>query len=62
MLYRNVDFFAVSFIALGLLAFSKLPAVTMPRVPAAQIQRAVATDECPISSEVLSQLALIFER
>ena len=56
---RNIDFFAVFFIALGLLAFSKLQAWEFPRAPrTVQVQRAVvpASDECPIS-EVASQVA-----
>jgi hypothetical protein len=62
MLCRNIDFFAVFFIALGLLAFSKLPALAFPRVPEVRFQQALATDECPISAEVLSQLATVLPR
>jgi hypothetical protein len=62
MLYRNIDFFAVSFIALGLLAFSKLPPVAFPGVPVVRFQQALTTEKCPISAEVLSQLATVLPR
>ena len=63
MLHRNVDFFAMFFIALGMMAFSKLPAVSLPPVPQPiRFQKAMATDQCPIRAEVLSRLALLLDK
>jgi hypothetical protein len=63
MLRRNVDFFAMCFIALGLLAFSKLSAVRLPTLTQPiRFQNAMATDQCPVSTEVLSRLASLLEK
>ena len=60
MLHRNVDFFAMFFIALGMMAFSQLPAISLPPVPQPiRFQKAMAADQCPVSAEVLSRLALL---
>jgi hypothetical protein len=50
MLARNIDFFAVTFIALGLLAFSRLPRFSLPPVPDVRFQQALASDQCPLSA------------
>jgi len=51
MLRRNIDFFAVTFIALGLLAFSRLPQLGLPRIPDVRLERAViASDQCPLTT------------
>ena len=63
MLRRNVDFFAMCFIALGLLAFSKLSAVRLSPLPQPiRFQNAMTTDQCPVSTEVLSRLASLLEK
>ena len=63
MLQRNVDFFAMFFIGLGLLACSKLPAIgTPPVTQPVHFQSVTAYDQCPVSSEVLSRLAVLLNR
>ena len=67
MLHRNVDFFALFFIVLGLLVSSKLatfnPAISLPPVPQPiHFQNAQATDQCPVAAEVLSRLTVLFDR
>ena len=62
MLHRNIDFFALFFIVLGLMAFSKLPAIgrsiSLPPGPQPiHFQNALAADPCPIT-QVLSRLGL----
>ena len=62
MLRRNVDFFAMIFIGFGLLASSRLPAIGTPRLTQpVHFQTAMASDPCPISSEVFSRLASLFD-
>ena len=48
MLGRNIDFFAVALIALGLMTFSKLPQVGLHRSADIRFERAAATDQCPL--------------
>ena len=67
MVHRNIDFFASLFIVLGLVAFSKLPAVgrtiSLPPMPRPiHFQNATVTDQCPVTAEVLSRLAVLFDR
>ena len=61
MLHRNIDFFALFFIVLGLVAFAKLPAmgrnISLPPAPQPiHFQNAMASDSCPLKAEVLARL------
>jgi hypothetical protein len=63
MFTRNVDFFAVVVITLGLLAFSKVSSLDWPeRGPSLNFQRAIRIQSCPIPDRILSNLAHILNR
>ena len=48
MLGRNIDFIAVALIALGLMTFSKMSQIGLRRSADVRLERAVATDNCPL--------------
>jgi hypothetical protein len=62
MLGRNVDFFAVLFIALAMLGFTALRSWHLPEaLDSIRFENAIQVDDrCPISRQVLSNLACIF--
>ncbi|MGA2878042.1 MAG: hypothetical protein ABSG13_03750 [Bryobacteraceae bacterium] len=58
MFGRNIDFFAVSFIALAMLGFAEVRTWHMP--DSIRIGNAIDVERCPISQQVLSNLSSIF--
>ena len=56
MFGRNIDFFAVCLIALGLGAFSKVEAFRPPQVQVIRLQTVRNTTPCPLDA-ALSHLA-----
>ena len=61
MFSRNIDFFAVLLIALAFTAFSRIPSVAAPRVPAVRFQQAMAADECP-ASQIVADISAALNR
>ena len=60
MLRRNIDFFAVSIIALTMLGFAELRSWHFPEaLDSFRVENAIDVERCPISSQVLSNLASI---
>ncbi len=60
MLGRNVDFFAVLFIALAMLGFAQARSWHLPDgMDSIRIGNAIDVERCPISQQVLSNLASI---
>jgi hypothetical protein len=65
MLRRHIDFFAVFFIAVVMIAFSEVRYFTPPVVVVdpIRLQNVVNnSNSCPISREVLSRIAHILEQ
>jgi hypothetical protein len=58
MFRQHVDFFAVFFIAVALLAFSQLSSLRVPDLEnSIQLQKAIVnTQACPTAREVLARL------
>ncbi|HTC87916.1 MAG TPA: hypothetical protein VK686_06435 [Bryobacteraceae bacterium] len=59
MFGRNVDFFAVLFIALAMLGFAEARTWHIP--DSIRIGNAIDIDRCPTTQQVLSNLAAIFK-
>lgn len=57
MFGRNIDFFAVSVIALAMLGFAEVRSWHMP--DSIHISEAIDIERCPISRQVLSNLSAI---
>jgi hypothetical protein len=55
---RNIDFFAVFFIALAMLGFAEVRSWHVP--DSIRIGNAVDVEHCPISQQVLTSLTAIF--
>jgi len=55
---RNVDFFAVLFIALAMLGFAEARTWHMP--DSIRIGNAIDVERCPTTQQVLSNLSAIF--
>jgi hypothetical protein len=61
MLGRNVDFFAVFFIALAMLGFAKAQTWDLTEaLDSIRVENAIYVERSPISKEVLSNLPCIF--
>jgi hypothetical protein len=60
MLGRNIDFFAVSLIALAMLGFAEVRTWQFPALDSIRVERAIDIDRCPISSQVLSNILAQF--
>jgi hypothetical protein len=61
MLGRNVDFFAVLFIALAMLGFAQARSWHLTQVlNSIRVENAIDAERCPISGQVLSSLSSIF--
>jgi hypothetical protein len=60
MFRRHIDFVAVFFIAIALLAFSSLASLRLPDVrDSIRLQNAIVNiDSCPTTREVLTRLGL----
>jgi len=58
MFGRNIDFFAVLFIALAMLGFAEVRSWHMP--DSIRVGNAIQVERCPISEQVLSNLSSIF--
>jgi len=62
MLGRNIDFLAVSVIALAMLAFAEVRTWHLSEaLDSIRIENAIQVERCPLSQQVLSNLALIFK-
>jgi hypothetical protein len=60
MLGRNIDFFAVFFIALAMLGFTEMRSWHLREaLDSIRVENAIQVDRCPISEQVLSNLASI---
>lgn len=60
MLGRNIDFFAVLFIALALLGIAAVRSWHWPgAVDSIRVENAIHVERCPISEQILSNLGLI---
>jgi hypothetical protein len=58
MFRRNIDFFAVSFIALAMLGFAEVRSWHLPEaLDSIGFKNAIDVEQCPISKQVLSNLA-----
>ena len=60
MLGRNIDFFAVLFIALAMLGFAELQSLHLPDLDHIRVEDAIQVGRCPFSSQALSNLTAIF--
>ena len=58
MFGRNVDFFAVLFIALAMLGFAEVRTWHIP--DSVRIGNAIDVESCPTTQQVLSNLSAIF--
>jgi hypothetical protein len=62
MLGRNIDFFAVLFIALAMLGFAELRSWHLPEaLDSIRVENAIDVERCPLSRQVLSNLSSIFK-
>jgi len=60
MLRKNIDFIAVSSIALVMLGFAQLRSWQLPEgLDSIHIENAIDIERCPVSSQVLSHLFAI---
>jgi hypothetical protein len=58
MFGRNIDFFAVLFIALAMLGFTELRSWHIPEaLDSIRVENAIQVERCPISRQVLSTLS-----
>jgi len=61
MFKQNIDFFAVSFIALAMLGFAEVRQWHLPEaLDSIRVEDAIQVQRCPISRQVLSNLFAIF--
>ena len=60
MFGRNVDFFAVLFIALAMLGFAELRSLHFPNLDTIRIEDAIQVDPCPTTRQVVSNILSIF--
>jgi hypothetical protein len=61
MFGRNIDFFAVFFIALAMLGFAAVRSWHLQEaLDSIRIENAIQVERCPTSRQVLSNLASIF--
>ncbi len=61
MLGRNIDFFAVFFIALAMLGFAEVRSWHLQEaLDSIRVENAIQVERCPISEQVLSNLSSIF--
>jgi len=61
MFGRNIDFFAVSVIALAMLGFTELRQLRLPEgLDSIRVGNAIQIERCPISRQVLSNLFAAF--
>ncbi len=57
MFGRNIDFFAVLFIALAMLGFAEVRSWHIPEaLDSIHVENAIQIDRCPLSEKVLSNL------
>jgi hypothetical protein len=62
MFGRNIDFFAVLFIALAMLGFAEARSWHLEEaLDSIRIENAIQVDHCPTSRQVLSTLTSIFQ-
>jgi hypothetical protein len=62
MFGRNVDFFAVLFIALAMLGFAEVRSWHLQEaLDSIRVENAIQIDRCPVSQRVFSNLASIFK-
>jgi hypothetical protein len=63
MFGRNIDFFAVSFIALAMLGFAEVRSWHLAEaLDSIRIENAIQVERCPVSQQVLSNLSSILHR
>ncbi len=61
MLERNVDFFAVLFIAVAMLGFAEVRSWHISEaLDSIRVENAIHVDQCPVSRQVLSDISSIF--
>jgi hypothetical protein len=61
MLGRNIDFFAVLFIALAMLGFAEARSWNVREaLDSIRVENAIQVERCPISRQVLSNITSIF--
>jgi hypothetical protein len=61
MLRRNIDFFAVLFIALAMLGFAEARSWNVREaLDSIRVENAIQVERCPISRQVLSNITSIF--
>jgi hypothetical protein len=61
MFGRNIDFFAVLFIALAMLGFAEVRSWhLLEALDSIRVGNAIQVERCPISEQVLSNLSSIF--
>jgi hypothetical protein len=61
MFGRNIDFFAVLFIALAMLGFAQVRPWNLPEaLDSIRVGPAIDVDRCPITRQVLSNFSSIF--
>jgi hypothetical protein len=61
MFGRNIDFFAVFFIALAMLGFAELRSWHLAEaLDSIRVENAIDIERCPISQKVLTNLSAIF--
>ncbi len=57
MFGRNIDFFAVLFIALAMLGFAEVRSWHIPEaLDSIHVENAIQIDRCPLSEKVLSNI------
>jgi hypothetical protein len=62
MFGRNIDFFAVLFIALTMLGFAEVQSWHLPEaLDSIRVENAIDVKSCPTSRQVLSNLFRVFE-
>jgi hypothetical protein len=63
MFGRNIDFFAVFFIAIAMLGFAEVRSWHLPEaLDSIRVENAIDVERCPISRQVLSNLSSILHR
>ena len=63
MFAKNIDFFAVLFIAFAMLGFAEVQSWHLPgTLDSIRIENAIQVERCPISQQLLSNLARIIHR
>jgi len=62
MFRRNIDFFAVSVIALAMLGFAEVRSWHLPEaLDSIRVENAIDVENCPISRQVLSNIESLLQ-